>query len=139
MRLSSLLKKDYSQKFKKIIKDLLIVLGAGLALATGALVSVGLGAVVAVFGLVIGLVVVEEVFGTAGDLVGLSKTITINTIFIKYFKKMSYPVLAGAALAADAALAEGAAFGEDTEDLDIGFTSPTLGDAEIDFLGSALP
>lgn len=51
---------------------------------------------------------------------------------------VSYPVLGGA-LVKDAALAEGAALGDDTEDLDVGFTSPTLGDAEIDFLGSALP
>lgn len=95
---------------------LVIVLGTGLALATGAFVSVGLEVVVAVFGLVIGLVA-EEVFGT-GDLVG--------------------PVLGGA-LVKDAALTEGVALGDDTEDLDVGFTSPTLGDAEIDFLGSALP
>jgi len=64
------------------MKDLLIVLGTGLALATGAFVSVGLEVVVAVFGLVIGLVA-EEVFGT-GDLVGLSKIITVCTIFVKY-------------------------------------------------------
>lgn len=66
------------------MKDLLIVLGTGLALATGAFVSVGLEVVVAVFGLVIGLVGAEEVFGTAGDLVGLSKIITVCTIFVKY-------------------------------------------------------